>query len=275
MTASRCSSWAPSEQIGYQGRKPAVLAVLAALFFLGATAVPAGPDGEKLFQKRCAACHKLPDPTVAPPDGWPARVARMGKFAQLKPEQQQAVLDYILAHSQTKTTQASLQQDRELFEAKCSRCHTLDRIFLEPLSGEALQHVVESMQQKAGPEWLSDADVGKILGYLATARGEPRQASPLGADVSEADIFRARCTACHNLERIKLLAAQASSDNALWSHVVARMRQKAPQWISEEEAQSILHYLQTAETPGAEAAVSGITNDKGATSDETGVSSPQ
>jgi len=207
-------------------------------------ALSAEADGQNLFEKRCAACHELPDPGSPPAVGWEQQLEIMGPFARLKDGQKQDVLTYLQNHSRGASMDASLDEDRSLFEEKCTECHTLDRILLSPLEGEALRHVVNRMQSRSGTDWLSDEDVERVLAYLSVApRGE--RTSSLTDDASPEQIFMERCSACHTLERV-FRALEDSADGAeFWSHTVSRMQSKAPQWLSEPEADEIFDYLQS------------------------------
>jgi len=227
------------------------IAVFAALLLATSGAWARKPvDGKSIFEKRCSACHKLPEPDKPPPAGWVKQLDLMAPNARLKKDQKEAVLAYLLSHTRQATQDASLDEDRKLFEEKCSKCHTLDRIFLEPLNNESRRHVIARMQARSGTDWLSDADVKRILHYLDTSVTQAKNAKPLKRDTPAEDIFATRCSACHTLERIfNELDRAKDGANVGWSHIVSRMRGKAPQWISEDEAKEVLHYLQS-NTPG-------------------------
>ncbi len=212
---------------------------------LASVAWTAEPAGQSLFEKRCVACHKLPDPGQAPSIGWEQQLELMAPLARLKKGQKQEVLDYLLSHTRDAAMTAALDEDRILFEEKCSLCHSLDRIFLEPLEGEDLQHVVSRMQSRSGTDWLSDQEVERVLAYLAEAPRDIPSAT-FGDDASPAQIFAVRCSACHTLERVFQNLDESADPAEFWSHTVSRMRGKSPQWMSESEASEILAYLQSA-----------------------------
>lgn len=201
--------------------------------------------GQNLFEKRCSACHKLPDPGQPPSKGWTAQLELMAPLARLKKDQKQSVLDYLTSHSQQKAMMAALDEDRLLFETKCSRCHTLDRVLLMPLERESLRHVVNRMQSRSGTDWLSDQDVERVLAYLGAVQRGPDQSVQLDSTATPADIFALRCSGCHTLERVFLSLDETENVEDFWSHTVSRMRGKAPQWMSESEAGQILEYLRS------------------------------
>jgi len=231
-----------------------VHAICGIVFFVALTLanVPAWSqldEGQALFEVRCAACHDLPNPAEPPPEGWSEQLELMAPLARLKPPQQQDVLAYLLEHTQQSVNMAALEEDRSFFEEKCSRCHSLERIFLEPLTDESRRHVVARMQARSGTDWLSDEDVGRVLNYLAVATTEIKPPEPLSADASAGEIFEVRCTGCHTLERIFTRSVDSQDGGLAWDHVVGRMRGKAPQWMTDTEAQRILEYLQDVMSP--------------------------
>lgn len=211
---------------------------------------PASVDGQALFEKRCAACHSLPDIDNPPPEGWEQRLAQMAPLAKLKGRQKDAVLAYLSSHVELAAKTASLEEDKAFFEMKCSRCHSLARIFLEPLTDESRRHVVSRMQAKSGTGWLSDTDVERVLDYLSGARFDVPTPPVIAAGASADDIFMARCQACHTLERVSVRLGPGRSSAMDWSHVVSRMRAKAPQWMTDAEATQIIDYLQAFGIPG-------------------------
>ena len=170
----------------------------------------------------------------------------MAPLARLKTDQKQAVLDYLISHSQDAAMVASLDEDRELFENKCSRCHSTARILLSPIAGDSLRHVVNRMQSRSGTDWLSDQDVEQVLAYLEKVSREIPPPDPLNGDATASEIFAARGSACHSLERIFTKIGDETNPTEFWSHTVSRMRGKSPEWLSETEADEILRYLQSA-----------------------------
>lgn len=208
-------------------------------------AQPAADAGQNLFEKRCTACHRLPDPDNPPPKGWAEQLDLMAPLARLKKDQKQSVLDYLMSHSQQASMTAVLDEDRIVFETKCSRCHTVDRVLLSPLQGDSLRHVVNRMQSRSGTDWLSDRDVERVLSYLGTISHDTDSSAAMNGKTAPADIFAVRCSGCHTLERVFLGLSEAENVEDFWSHTVSRMRGKAPQWMSEADAAEILVYLRS------------------------------
>ena len=97
------------------------------------------------------------------------------------------------------------------------------------------------------PGWISPEEAHEILEYLN--QGAPEAEKPVRQEATggPSDVFRQRCTACHTPERVfKMVQIAKEADQApQWMHIVKRMRQKAPEWITEDEAVKIVEFLQT------------------------------
>jgi len=199
----------------------------------------ANPDGEAIFNAKCHTCHKLPSPDKPPKGGWDAKLQKMAMFAHLKKNEKQSVLEFLKAHEQSATLTVAPADDRRLLEKKCSRCHTIDRIFAERPDAAAWEHIVSRMKSFE-PGWIDDDDAKRIVSYLT--KFEPKRRESIAGD--DPELFANRCSACHTLERIftKLSKSDAPVD---WSHLISRMQQKAPGWLSKKDAEAIYSYLQS------------------------------
>ena len=112
------------------------------------------------------------------------------------------------------------------------------------MSSEERRVVVDRMQRRA-PDWMSPREMEIILNYLD--KGAPGAARP-GDDVpayTSAELFRERCSNCHELERVYLYLDRGEASTESWDLLVARMRAKAPDLINDEEGQKILNYIRT------------------------------
>ena len=65
---------------------------------------------------------------------------------------------------------------REIFEVRCTGCHTLERIFTKSVDSQdrdlAWDHVVGRMRGKA-PQWMTDIESQTILEYLRGTMSPP------------------------------------------------------------------------------------------------------
>ena len=224
------------------------LGLLAAtVFVFGSTAVWAEEPGEKTFNKRCSQCHALPSPEKLTSEEWVARLDMMAPMAGLKKKQKTEVLSFLQSHSKQASTQVSMSRERQLFEEKCSLCHSPQRVFLRPLTPESRRHIVLRMQERASG-WISPREAERILAYLD--QGAPGIKKPERKKINggTAAVFRERCTGCHSLERIYLELeehTQLAGKSAGWMHIVKRMREKAPDWMTAQEAGQIVEYLKS------------------------------
>lgn len=230
-----------------------VLLMMAMLF----RPAQAEQNGQQIFEARCGMCHDLPDPDKPPPEGqghWKERLDLMAGNASLSRDEKSKVLAFLESHEKGASTMVSMAQEKKLFEKKCSLCHTIDRVFRIPLTDKSREHIVNRMQERA-PDWISANEVHEILEYLSqTGAEKPGQIPRAGLAKGDkggdgaAALFRRRCSACHTLERIYL---KVEKDPATaWMHIVTRMKEKAPQWLSAEDASKITNYIKTLKPVG-------------------------
>jgi mono/diheme cytochrome c family protein len=191
------------------------------------------------LDRPCSECHRVRTPLTG--EDWLARLRELGPLDKLTLEQQQEVLGLLHHHGSELTQIVQSEADRALFLEKCSLCHSADRAFIRELTPEQRRATLARMQARA-PDWLSDAQIQTIVAFLE--RGAPGVQKPEHrlVDAVPVDVFRVRCGACHTLERAYLYLEAHGSD-ADWPQLVARMRSKAPEWISSSEAALIVDYL--------------------------------
>jgi len=207
--------------------------------FLSPSLAQSEESGKQLFESRCQKCHDLPNPDTTPAMGWKKRLKLMGKLAKLSPEQKTEVLGYLQGHTKKAAKTMSLAEERHLFEQKCSLCHTLDRVYLTPLTDETRKHIVKRMKGKI-PGWISEEEALLIVDYLSKAPKVERSKKSKG---KANEIFVERCSACHSLERV--YTKMKTDKVPAWTHIIQRMQSKAPQWLSSNEAKLVVEYLQS------------------------------
>ena len=69
------------------------------------------------------------------------------------------------ARAQKEEASPDNQSPKELFETKCQKCHSLERIKEAHLTSDTAKQVVERMRKKAGAD-ISTADAESIYRYL-------------------------------------------------------------------------------------------------------------
>ena len=200
-------------------------------------------SGQAVFEARCHQCHKQPDPSQPPPEGWQKKLDKMSVFARLKKQQKADVLAYLQKHSQQESIKAVVANDQLLLKEKCTVCHLMGRIVLEGLDGDAGKHILERMQSYAGANTITDDELNRIFAYMQNGT---ELAKPERVETSDpAKLLAARCTACHSLERVFTKLQSKDNTDATWTHIISRMRGKAPDWVSEDEAAMLANYIST------------------------------
>jgi cytochrome c5 len=56
-------------------------------------------QGKHTYETRCSGCHRLYAPSTHPPDQWAKAIAEMADRAKLRPEEQRAVLQFLVTLS--------------------------------------------------------------------------------------------------------------------------------------------------------------------------------
>ncbi len=200
--------------------------------------------GDGSFKERCGQCHNEDDPAGPASTQWLTGVDR--PLVELTTQQKQSVLRFVQHHGPDAVEKVSVARDRALFEEKCNLCHSANRIFVETLTPGERRDVVARMQLRA-PDWMSPREMEIILNYLD--KGAPGAARP-GEGVhafTPPELFRERCSNCHELERVYLYLDKGQQTPDSWALLVARMRAKAPDLINDEEGEKILNYIRSLE----------------------------
>ncbi len=127
-----------------------------------------------------------------------------------------------------------------LVDTKCSKCHTLKRVFVTQKSGEEWRTTVQKMRDK-NPAWIKLEDVEQIIKEIKTFWPDRVQALTAEKKAFEETrfLFVDRCAFCHSLNRI-LIKNKTGKE---WAETVENMRAQAPDYISKEDAARIAHYL--------------------------------
>jgi ferredoxin-NADP reductase/cytochrome c2 len=133
-------------------------------------------------------------------------------------------------------------------EKRCSKCHTLDRVF--GASKDARGWLATVNRMRARPDsGISEADSRMIVSYLAS------QMAPRGAvGAASLEVGRAlldqRCSRCHTLDRIFKTARTPEEWNATVTRMVGYAAGAAGAFQPGEDEQ-IIAYLSATQTPDA------------------------
>lgn len=126
-----------------------------------------------------------------------------------------------------------------LYEGKCSKCHTLERVFAEPKSEEEWRACVTRMMEKS-PLWITPDEGKQIVAEIMGQKAGSVASLPKRKQYDEARLlFIDRCTTCHPVNRIIL----ANKTREEWEETVQRMRDNAPDLFLDADLPVITAYL--------------------------------
>jgi cytochrome c5 len=131
-------------------------------------------------------------------------------------------------------------EGRDLLATACSQCHPLNVIRSMREGAEGWKRHVYNMVTRGAQLNAREADA--VVAYLATNFGPTAPAASATAMALPGgpgkDLVEARCTACHDLERVASARRQKSEWPALVANMVGRGAVATP-----DEAQAISSYL--------------------------------
>ncbi|MDV5166189.1 MAG: hypothetical protein R2568_05515 [Candidatus Scalindua sp.] len=127
-----------------------------------------------------------------------------------------------------------------LVDTKCSKCHTLNRVFIHARTEEEWHTVIGEMMAKI-PGWFGPEDAEQIFVEIITNRQERvKEITAERRDYADNRfLFLDRCAICHPVNRI--LKENRSPEE--WCETVERMRSEAGDYITAEDATSIAAFL--------------------------------
>ena len=131
-------------------------------------------------------------------------------------------------------------EGRDALAAACSQCHNLNIIRAMREGSEGWKRHVHNMITRGAQLNAREADT--VIAYLAANFG-PTAAAAAPSKVNlptgpGKELVEARCTACHDLERVAVIKRQKTEWPALVANMVGRGAVASP-----EEAQAITSYL--------------------------------
>jgi cytochrome c5 len=131
-------------------------------------------------------------------------------------------------------------EGRDLLATACSQCHPLNVVRSMREGAEGWKRHVYNMVTRGAQLNAREADM--VIAYLATNFGPsppPASATPVALPGGPGkDLVEARCTVCHDLERVASAKRQKSEWPALVANMVGRGAVATP-----DEAQAIGAYL--------------------------------
>ena len=146
-----------------------------------------------------------------------------------------------LSYGQTQEPQEKFQYKAPqfLYEEKCSKCHTLERIFAEPKTENEWKICITRMMEKS-PLWITTEEGAKIDDEIVHGRKETIVATSQPKKYADVQVlFIDRCTRCHTISRI----LKQNKTREEWQETVLRMRENAPELFLDEDIPVLTEYL--------------------------------
>ena len=126
-----------------------------------------------------------------------------------------------------------------LYEEKCSKCHTLERVFVEPKTEIEWRICVTRMMGKS-PLWITTEEGAQIVDEIVGVRKDSIVSAPQKKEYDDVQIlFIDRCTRCHTINRI----LKQNKTREEWQETVLRMRENAPELFLDEDIPVLTEYL--------------------------------
>ena len=150
-------------------------------------------------------------------------------------------IPFSVGDGQTQETKEEFQYKewRFLYEEKCSKCHTLERVFTEPKTENEWQICVTRMMKK-NKFWITEEEGAQIIDEIIGKRKDIVAAIPQKKKYADAQLlFIDRCTRCHKVSRI--LDKNKTRDE--WIETIIRMRDNAPELFFDEDIPVIANFL--------------------------------
>lgn len=126
-----------------------------------------------------------------------------------------------------------------LYEEKCSKCHTLERVFTEPKTENEWRICITRMMNK-NKLWITGEEGAQIIDEIIGKRKDIIASVPQKKKYADAQVlFIDRCTRCHKVSRI--LDKNKTRDE--WIETIIRMRDNAPELFFDEDIPVIADFL--------------------------------
>ncbi len=136
--------------------------------------------GAQLLRAYCTQCHALPSPATHAPQDWPSVARRMwvridmmhGELGVASPTaaDRTQLLNYLLAHALRVAESIPPGPGRDVFEERCSRCHTLpDPRSHSPSDWPAVVMRMERNMERMKVSGVTPGQAQQIITYLGMA----------------------------------------------------------------------------------------------------------
>ncbi|KAA0242484.1 MAG: hypothetical protein DYG83_05500 [Candidatus Brocadia sp. AMX2] len=126
-----------------------------------------------------------------------------------------------------------------LYEEKCSKCHTLERVFAEPKTKNEWRICITRMMGK-NPLWITAEEGALIIDEIVNGRKDTIVATSQTKKYADVQVlFIDRCTRCHTVNRV----LKQNKTREEWQETILRMRDNAPELFLDEDIPILTEYL--------------------------------
>jgi mono/diheme cytochrome c family protein len=130
---------------------------------------------------------------------------------------------------------------QKITNRKCSKCHSLERVYQSYKSDIAWTHTIHKMAELDYPN-ITNFDVKQIVGYLVQQqqKRQGEEKDKLRMEIGRSLVSR-KCSVCHNLDRI----FGAKKNRQEWTETVSRMTETNgdAEFLSVQEGEDIIYFL--------------------------------
>ena len=126
-----------------------------------------------------------------------------------------------------------------LYEEKCSKCHTLERVFKDVKTADEWKACVTEMMRKS-PLWITPEESAQIADEIIDMKEDSIVAKSQKRKYDNSMVlFIDRCTRCHSANRI----LNQNKTREEWRDTVVRMRDNAPELFFRGDIRAIVDLL--------------------------------
>ncbi|MCI5217987.1 MAG: hypothetical protein D3914_02030 [Candidatus Electrothrix sp. LOE2] len=130
---------------------------------------------------------------------------------------------------------------QKITNRKCSKCHSLERVYQSYKSDTAWSHTIHKMAELDYPN-ITNFDVKQIVGYLVQQqqKRQGEEKDKLRMEIGRSLVSK-KCSLCHNLD--KIFGAKKSRQE--WTETVNRMTETNgdADYLSDQEKHDVVYFL--------------------------------
>ena len=201
---------------------------------------PDDRTGSSIFEKECSECHKRghllsPPEANKSPEEWRKTISRMmNKSGEIISDKNIDILIsyHIKTHNKKvaerfkkESETLALDSNDDLFEKKCSTCHSLEKSVHSFRDKKAWQKTIETMAGKSDGI-ITENDVSKLVNLHVEIQKK------------EQELFTKNCTRCHGQD----VALGIDKTDDEWKETAKEMMAKNGKGINKEELEILTHY---------------------------------